>query len=405
MKILHVTGSMDPITGGPCQAIRNMVPELEKQGVYSEVLCADDNDELDYQEDPFIMHALGPALSSWHYSRKIAGWLNSNIPRFDIIIVHGCWLYPGYAAFHSWQKLKSRHRLAPFGSLPRLYFMPHGMLDPYFQNAPDRMMKAARNWLYWKVIEARMINQADGLLFTSQQESSVAGQSFQPYKPKKRLNIGLGVTDAPDFCETMRTAFNQKYPHLEGKPYFLFFSRIHQKKGVDILLKAYQQLKFMDANFPELVIAGPGLHSDYGDQMLGLVADSVVLTDHVTFTGMLAGDLKWAALYGCEALVLPSHQENFGIAIAEALACGRPVIISDKVNIHREILDGDCGLVGNDTCEDTQRIWLTFNQLRDDEKRQMGLRARETFQRQFAMDRAVTEMIGQLSQARVILGP
>jgi glycosyltransferase involved in cell wall biosynthesis len=392
---------MDPITGGPCQAIRNLIPELEKQGIYGEVLCADDPDELDYHDDHFVTHTLGPKFSPWHYSGKLSGWLDANISRFDIVIVHGCWLYTGYVAVKAWKKLQSMHSADATGPATRLYFMPHGMLDPYFQREAGRRIKAARNWLYWKLIEGKLINQSDGILFTSEEECAVAGQSFHPYKPKKKLNIGLGVKDSPPFCESMKIEFLRKYPHLSGKSYFLFFSRIHPKKGLDVLLKAYQQLKFANPNCPELVVAGPGLYSDYGDQILDLVSESTMLSDHVTFTGMLTGDLKWAALYGCEALVLPSHQENFGIAIAEALACGRPVIISNKVNIYREILSGGCGMVSEDTCEDTFRIWVKFMEMTKEESKRMSISARETFLRQFSMDRAVNEMIDKLAETSI----
>ena len=91
------------------------------------------------------------------------------------------------------------------------------------------------------------------------------------------------------------------------------------------------------------MIAGPGLDTAFGREMRQL-AESLcpqpsTLTPQpaVFFPDMLTGDAKWGALYGCEAFVLPSHQENFGIAVVEALACGKPVLISNQVNIWREI--------------------------------------------------------------------
>jgi glycosyltransferase involved in cell wall biosynthesis len=71
---------------------------------------------------------------------------------------------------------------------------------------------------------------------------------------------------------------------------------------------------------------------------------------------MLEGDAKWGAFYGCEAFVLPSHQENFGISVVEALACDKPVLISSKVNIWREISEDNAGIVEEDTLEGVRRL-------------------------------------------------
>jgi glycosyltransferase involved in cell wall biosynthesis len=112
----------------------------------------------------------------------------------------------------------------------------------------------------------------------------------------------------------------------------LYLGRIHPKKGVDDLLKAFRRTRKEMPNVPDLVIAGPGLESKFGKAMWKLAGN-----DPVYFPGMLEGPAKWGAFQGCEAFVLPSHQENFGIAVVEAMACKRAVLITNKVNIHREV--------------------------------------------------------------------
>jgi glycosyltransferase involved in cell wall biosynthesis len=128
--------------------------------------------------------------------------------------------------------------------------------------------------------------------------------------------------------------------------------------------------------FPDLVIAGPGWESDYGREVCGLIdvansnfaqssstLDLKLKTSHsapLHAVGMLSGAAKWGALYGCEAFVLPSHQENFGIAVVEALACGKPVLISDQVNIWREIVEDRAGLVEGDTEEGVEKLLRKF---------------------------------------------
>src|SRR5690606_13654692 len=138
--------------------------------------------------------------------------------------------------------------------------------------------------------------------------------------------------------------FLEKCPEVRSKKYWLFLSRIHQKKGVDMLISAYVKLKTLYPDIPDLVIAGPGSETTSG-KSLRRAAEG----QNIHFPGMLTGNAKWGAFYGAECYILPSHQENFGIAIVEALACAKPVLISDQINIWREIKNGEGGLISRDT--------------------------------------------------------
>jgi glycosyltransferase involved in cell wall biosynthesis len=100
---------------------------------------------------------------------------------------------------------------------------------------------------------------------------------------------------------------------------------------------------------------------------------------------MLRGDAKWGAFYAAEAFVLPSHQENFGIAVAEALACGRPVLLSDKVNIAADIAEDGAGLMEADTADGTERLLERWIALRDEEREAMAARALDCFQARYDM--------------------
>ena len=102
---------------------------------------------------------------------------------------------------------------------------------------------------------------------------------------------------------------------------------------------------------------------------------------------MLEGDLKWGALRAAEAFVLPSHQENFGIAVVEALACGVPVIISDKVNIWPEIAQDKAGIVNADTAEGTYRWMAAFLAMRPEERRRMMSNGVDCFRARYEMKR------------------
>ncbi len=382
---------MDPQTGGPCQGIRNSIREMKKLGIRNEVVCLDDPGSDFLTRDSFCVHPLEKGKGPWQYSSKLIPWLLKNLHRFDAVIVHGLWLYPSFATNSALKKFKSRKLDSDTNSfVPKLYVMPHGMLDPYFQNDPGRKIKALRNWIYWKLIEKNVISNASALLFTCEEELKLARIPFSPYKPKKELAVGYGLESPPIYTKAMAKAFQEKCGLNKEDRFLLFLSRIHEKKGVDHLLLAYTKLIEAVKSrsntgfvFPKLVIAGPGLDTIYGKKMLDMVSRSTVLTGHVCFTGMLSGSAKWGAFYGCEAFILPSHQENFGIAVAESLACSKPVLISDKVNIWKEVHASNAGFVNSDTFEGTYALINDFISLTAAEKESMASRARSTFESYF----------------------
>ncbi len=219
---------MDPKSGGPCQGIRNTIPEMTRHGVETEVVCMDSPDASFRGKDSFHIHFMGPVSNPWAYSKKLAKWLEANISRFDIIIAHGLWLYPTYALAKAMKNYRSSGSVIE-ENRPKWFVMPHGMLDPYFQSAPDRKMKALRNKVYWKFIESKVIESADGLLFTCEQELLLARETFKKYTPKLEVNVGYGINPPPDLTPDLKNAFRKKC-NLE-KDYFLFLSRIHPKKG------------------------------------------------------------------------------------------------------------------------------------------------------------------------------
>jgi glycosyltransferase involved in cell wall biosynthesis len=450
MKILHVTGSMDPESGGPPQVLRNFIPALAAKAVSNEVVCCDMPDSQRFGGDAFPIHALGPRKLGFAYTPNLGPWLDENLHRFDAVIVHGLWLWPSICATRA--VARERRRRAEAGDLRpelgdqrseaadgetsaatnplrpqnsalspprqlRCFVMPHGMLDPWFQRDKSRRVKAVRNWFYWWLVERGVVNSADALLFTCQQELELARTTFGGYQPKTEVVVGLGVDEPPAFEPQMQAAFAAQCPGLGGRPYILFLSRIHPKKGVDLLVRAYARVASERAeagglrpegiaglqvsgftpqvsNFPSLVIAGPGWETDYGREVRALIdeangtwraeagglnrsetkiaegnAEGASTLDlkleaspsaRIHAVGMLSGDAKWGSLYGCEAFILPSHQENFGIAVAEALACGKPVLISNQVNIWREIIEDGAGLVADDTEEGVEKLLRQF---------------------------------------------
>lgn len=402
LKVLHVIAGMDPTLGGVCQAVRTMIVGLAREGAHNEVLTIDAPTAPFLSTEPFPVHALGPSQGPWAYSAQLIPWLQEHLTRFEVIIVHGLWLYHGYAVKKALTRLQRTHPNER--SLPRLFVMPHGMLDPYFQRATGRRLKALRNYVYWQLLESHLINEACGILFTCAEECQLAHQAFPRYRPRQECVVGLGVAEPPPYTPAMQTAFAQHCPAVVDTPYLLFLSRIHEKKGVELLIKAYAALWLSHSArpdaplLPKLVIAGPGLETTYGQQMQQLVAATPQLNHQIVFTGMLDGNRKWGAFYGCEAFVLPSHQENFGIAVVEALACSKPVLISNQVNIWQEIVAAGGGQVAADTLPGTLKLLQIWSAASSEEKTLTSQRARTAFTQTFAIDSAARRLIKTLRE-------
>lgn len=374
MKFLRIIPSMNPKHGGPSQGIRNSIPAMKELGVDNDVVCFDSPSEEFIQSSSFNIIALGNSKSGWAYNDKFEDWLIKHLCDYDIVIIHGLWLY------HSYASVKVYLKLAKYKTVPKIYAMAHGMLDPWFQRDKSRRLKAIRNEIYWRLIEKKVVNSVDGLLFTCEQELVLARETFKGYIPKKELNVGYGIQAPPSCTEDM-------FPVLKDKPYWLFLSRIHPKKGVDILIQAYRKIKTVYTNVPDLVIAGPN-ESDYAKEVMALAGGD----SQIHFTGLLQGNAKWGAYYGAELFILPSHQENFGIAVVEALACGVPVLISDQVNIWREIVSEEAGLVGTDTYDGV----LGLMQRWIDGERVERSKARAAYSLKYKVESAAKEMLLQI---------
>lgn len=376
LKLLHVIAGMDPASGGVCQAVKTIINALAPAGIINEVVSLDAINSPYLKATTFCIHPMGIGLGPWKINSNLKEWLPLNLPRFDMVIVHGLWLYTGFAVRMAIQFLqRNRQRV------PKVFVMPHGMLDPYFQLADKRKFKAIRNLVFWKLIENKLISFADAILFTCEKELQLASHTFKPYQPKLKLVVGLAVESPPVFTNKMKQAFYLEAGLKNDDPYLLFLGRIEEKKGISYLLQAYINLIKLGNKLPALVIAGPGFNTLYG-RALKEIGGSY---PSIYFVDMLNGDAKWGAFYCCEAFVLTSKQENFGIAIIEAMACGKPVLISDQVNIYAEIVQSGAGLSSSVAIKDIEIMLLQWMQLSNHKKIAMAKAAANCFNTLFSV--------------------
>lgn len=336
MRILHVVSSVDPALGGVAESIVRRGEKLVDLGHHVEVASLDDPTNPALKGYPLALHALGRGISPWQLHFGLVPWLRRNCRRFDVAIVDGLWQFHGFAV-----------RRALRGTGVPYFVFPHGMLDPWFKRTYP--LKHLKKWLFWPWCEYRVLRDAEAVLFTCEEERRLARESFGLYQVRERL-APLGTTEPPPNGALLAAAFRQAFPRLHTQPFLLFLGRLHPKKGCDLLLTAFAEA-VKDYPAQHLVMAGPG-DAAYLAKLQGQ-AQTLGIAHRVHWTGMLKGNSKWGALHACDAFVLPSHQENFGIAVVEALACAKPVLISDKVNIWREMAEDGCGLVAPDTAAGT----------------------------------------------------
>ncbi|HUG46684.1 MAG TPA: glycosyltransferase [Sphingomicrobium sp.] len=386
-KVLRIMISVDPLGGGPIEGVAQITNAWRKLGHVHDVVTMDPPDAPFLLEFPGTVIPLGSPGSLvpqgngriWErfgYTPGAVRWIKRNIHHYDAAIVSGLWNYAAMAA-----------RFGLTGSGVPYFVFTHGMLDPW-----ERESKPAKHQLkriLWVFNEGVLLRNAASVLFTSEEEMLRARGMFWPYKFKGRV-VSYGAADAMGPANELSAEFRRSMPALGMRDYFLFLSRIHPKKGCDLLIRSFASFA---ARMPEtdLVIAGPD-QPGWSVELESL-AKSLGISERIHWPGMVQGRTKWGAYHGATAFILPSHHENFGIVVAEAMAAGKPVLISDKINIWREIATDGAGLVDTDDQAGTDRLFDRYLALNEGERERMGERARDSYLSRFHIDRAALGLL------------
>jgi glycosyltransferase involved in cell wall biosynthesis len=362
MRILQVIHSIDADDGGTVEGVKQYCNIFKAGGHKVEVASMDAPEFVRNCAFPAKVFGLGPGRGIYGYTRRAIPWLKDNSLSYDLVIAVGIWQYCTLAVY----------RALAYTRTPYAVFV-HGMLDPYFKRRYP--LKHLKKVIYWHGILQRILQDANAVFFTCEEEKLLAQQSFSRYRAHEVV-VPLGAF-SPE-CDTAAATeeFLTRFSHLRSKRLALSLGRIHPKKATDILIKSFAQTLATDKEW-HLVIAGPDRIGWQKD--LETIAVNLGVADRITWTGMLKGTHKWGAFAASEIFVLPSHQENFGIVIAEALACGLPVVISDKVNIWREIESYRAGFVGEDTLEGTSASLNRWSALSAGEIAGVRNRSRQCF--------------------------
>lgn len=345
--------------------------ERASKGHQTTIVSLDSPNAFDSKSLPFHWVGLGPSRSKYWYTSRLTPWLMAHAREFDAVTIHGLWQWH---SFGSWRALR---RLG----VPYLAFT-HGMLAPWFKHRYP--FKHLKKWMYWPWADYRVLRDAAAVCFTSEEERILARQSFSLYQAREQVT-GFGISTPPPPHHHQTDAFHAAVPHAIGKRILLFLSRIHEVKGCDLLIRAFARTLAADTAW-HLVIAGPD--PDGLGTQLREIAKQHGVAERISWPGMLVGDAKWGAFRTAEVFCLPSHQECFGIVVAEALACGCPVLISDQVNIWREVVASACGLAEPDTDEGCARLLHRWQSLTPPQISAMRITANNAFSHHFHISTA-----------------
>lgn len=357
--------------------VRTIAQALAQSGIETHVATTDDNGptRLDVPcGDPIVEGG----VTYWYFRRQsrfytfswpLTTWLAHNIKNYDIVHIHALFSYAASPAAFWAQRSGVPYLVRPLGTLNRW-----GMIH----------RRPALKKVSFRFIERPILRDASLIHFTSEQEHAEAMD----------LNIRAPFVIIPNPLPCLpavrpRGKFREQHPQLRDRRIVIFLSRFDRKKGLDLLLNAFEEVRkaLPDA---ALVLAGSGdlsllaeLHSQA--DRLGIAAD-------VFWPGFLEGSDKWAALADADLFVLPSYSENFGIAVVEAMAAGLPVVVSDQVGIHQEIAGAQAGMVV--PCAPAELARALIHLLQDPSLRtEMGRNGKCLAQTQFSIENVSSKLI------------
>lgn len=373
MRILHVIPSLAGSSGGPAQAVTQLCVELRNQGVEVAIAttCVDSGRNSNSVATYCFSRQFSPFLpSDFAFSYGLKYWLKQHTKEFDLLHIHCLFTFPSAVACYYAHKYKVPYILRPAGMLSSVCLKK----------------SALKKKLYIFFLEERNLRNAAALHFTSEEEMFEAGR-FKLNNQRILLPPGLNLEKFRDI-ESLKGLFRNQYSQAKDKKIILFLSRIDPKKGLDILIPALKILSGKRDDFV-FILAGSG-RKNYEHWVRRALAKAGLIKSSM-FTGFLQGRMKFALLAEADIFVLSSYDENFGIAVVEAMASSLPVIISNRVNIHKLIEDYQAGVI---TELDSGQIALALDRLLSDDnlRRQMGVNGRKLAGDNFDLKEIASQM-------------
>lgn len=372
MRILHVISTVAPSSGGPTRVLVDLVTAQAAAGHRITVCTTNRGNPVHEQLAPgYIQHLLDPCTELKVFpviftpllvAPRLAKWIKDQIRAYDLVHVHGLYRFPStYAA------AAAKRKRVPY------VIRPHGALDPFLFGKSSKNVRLKRVYERW--FDLPNLHAASAIHYTTEEERQRA--AFLKLRAPSFV-VPNGIDWARYRTLPERGRLRRSWG-IGNAPLVLFLGRLHFKKGLDLLVPAFDVVrrKLPDA---QLVIVGPE-NDGYGLKVRSWVRERG-LQMAVHFVGPLYGNDVVQAYVDADVFVLPSYTENFGMTVVEAMASALPVVISDQVNIHVEVAQAGAGLVTR--CDAGEVANALDALLRDPERRQsLGQAGRRLVQERY----------------------
>lgn len=370
MRILHVIPDLAPETGGPVTAVLGMATAQAVLEHHVAIAASDFGVRQDLGLDGVSIYLFRCHFVPWRWTPELRRFLRREARDYDIVHLHTIWQHPtwtsGFACSHA--------------GIPYLV-SPCGMLGSWALS-----QKAWKKRPYLWFMGGDTLRRAAALHYTS--EGDFASSGAERWN-RSCFVLPHGVPRSAYVDLPAPTSFAERFPAVANRRIVLFLGRLHYKKQPDIAIRAFRQA-FRDATDTCLVLAGPS-SPDYLWQLRRLTSD-LRIEDRVIFTGILCGRAIQEAYRAASLFVLPSLQENFGIAVAEAMAAECPVVVSDRVDLSLDVRQAEAGLVAAPTVKafaEGVALLLGDERLR----RRMGENGRRLVLKRFTWEKVAPDLV------------
>ena len=379
MKVLHIATSLDPERGGPTKVVTELTQALKEKGIDVSIYAPSNNAQNMRSE---TLNGVAVTIFPTDFISKVWPFhsplftekLKKAISDFDLLHIHEIWHYPEYVCYKYAKQMQK----------PYLVTI-HGALDSSCLN-----YKANKKKIYSALIQKKILREAAALHAVNEDEV----KSTADYVYNKNIFCvpnGLNTAEFENLPD--KSELGNLYNRIKGKKVILFLGRIHPKKGLDILARAFVEIAKKKDDVC-LLIVGPD--NNHYQRQIEKILDEQNATDKVVFTGILAGTDKLAVLSGSDIFVLPSHSEGFSMSILEAMICGLPVVITKECHFS-EVQKVQAGRIID---SDIYELSDTIIELLDnpDLCRRMGNAGRQLVKSKYTWDKTADRMISHYEE-------
>jgi len=342
MRLVQIIPAISPVYGGPSQMITGFSKALATAGVAVTILTTDANGDAGQaplsvplgvpvaQHGYEILYFRRVGWPRYKFSAGLLRWLAAHAAAFDLAHIHAL-----FSPVSSTAAAIARTRHLPY------LLRPLGTLDPI-----DLQKKRRLKQLYATLVERQNLASAAAIHFTSRQEAAAA-ERFGLTLRDWILPLGVDLAEfavSPAEQRAIAQSVRDRLHILPDRPVVLFLSRLDPKKGLDLLIPALEQVQA--AGIPlHWILAGSNPQDPTYEAWVGDRLQASPLLACTTQTGFVAAQARRDLLLTADLFVLPSYYENFGIAVAEAMAAGLPVVVSDAVPLHEDVARAQAGWV------------------------------------------------------------